>query len=60
MSKAGVGIVWRNGKPVIDPGWIEGLNPTQREWVAQHLDSRGFRLNDQKVEKHGDSPDRQP
>lgn len=59
-SKSGVGVVWRNGEPVIDPGWVESLNPLQREWVEKHLDSRGFRLNGNKVEKHGNSGDSRP
>jgi hypothetical protein len=45
-----VGVVWRQGEPVIDTNWLEHLRPDQREWVDKHLQSRGFRLNGNKVE----------
>lgn len=41
----GVGIVWREGRPVIEEDWVRHLKPEQRAWVDGALRERGFRLN---------------
>ena len=51
VTKAGVGIVWRAGRPVIDPGWVRGLNAEQRAWVDENLRRNGFKLNGDKAEE---------
>lgn len=44
---AGVGIVYsKSGLPRIDPGWINSLDPAQKDLVAKDLSKRGFKVED--------------
>lgn len=46
-----VGIVWTNGRPVIEDEWVKGLQPDEREAVDRALRVRGFRINGNSVEE---------
>lgn len=58
----GVGIVFRDGRPVVKDGWVARLRPEERKWVEHALEMRGFRLNGNTIEEvdNGNSGNERP
>jgi hypothetical protein len=52
LEKSMVGIVYdKDGTPKVSPDWIANLTAKQRDWASKELESRGYRLTENSVEK---------
>lgn len=47
----GTGVVFRNGRPVIEDAWVASLTDEQREAVSHALEPHGFRIRDLQLEE---------